>query len=93
MTEQYDQNWFEVAYDRLEALRSMPAGWDGYGASRISSRAINLAHAVIRELPLDQLWTVCPGSDGSITIERHQDGVDEEITIYSTVSGSGVPTP
>lgn len=57
---------------RLEQLRQLPEGWDSYGASKISQRAIEKAKELLDrtlrpgDLPLPFL---CPIADGGVGLE------------------------
>ena len=69
----------QEAYDRLESFRGLHADWDSYGAKPISTKALSKAFD-LRSLLRDG-WTPVPCSDGSVQLERHEDGVDIEILI------------
>lgn len=63
----------------LESFRVLKRGWDSYDGSAISPKAIEAAKDLVRKLGSG--WTPVPGSDGSVQLERHADGLDIEIYI------------
>jgi hypothetical protein len=67
------------AIGRVKEFLKLKSGWDSYDGKPISQRCAREAISLIERLG-DGWWPVpCP--DGSIQIERHDDGLDIEISI------------
>jgi len=74
----------QEAYDRLESFRGLTAGWDSYSGKPINTEALSKAFDLLGLLR--DGWTPVPCSDGSVQLERHEDGVDIEILISKSES-------
>lgn len=62
--------------DKLESLRTLKAGWDGYDADPISEPAINRAKQIVQAVPGG--WFAAPLSDGGVQVEV--DNFEIEVT-------------
>lgn len=59
--------------EKLNALKTLENGWDGYKGKPATIKAVNSVTAFLEALSL------VPGADGSIMIEAHVHGFDIEI--------------
>jgi len=66
---------FDYAY-----LASLQENWDSYGAPPLDKNCIEKARELYATLP-DNGWWVVPCSDGGVQIEKHEGGLDIELTI------------
>lgn len=69
----------------LREMRKLGPNWDSYGAPRIEPRAIDQAILMLDSLSGN--WQAVPCSDGSVQLEKHDNGFEIEILIRA------VPTP
>lgn len=70
------------AVDLVDSFRDLGPGWDSYQGNLINLRAIDIAKDLIRKL--GDGWYPVPCSGGGIQLERHDQGVDMELTIDPT---------
>ncbi|MSQ73124.1 MAG: hypothetical protein EXR27_17835 [Betaproteobacteria bacterium] len=66
-------DWLVLAVDRLNQLLSMPAGWNTYGATRVSGESAWLTLQVLGSLPnkYGERGQISPLEDGSLQIGWH----------------------
>lgn len=72
---------------RFEQLRQLPENWDSYGASRISSNAIEKGKSILTvmtSIGLPQQFFVAPSPDGGIQIEWELPGKELLLEIPPT---------
>lgn len=75
--------WLRTVRNRLAVLADLPAGWDGYGAPRITPETTLFALQILQDL-----WTrrlpppdISPMSNGALMIEWAQNGTELTIEI------------
>lgn len=63
----------------MERFRNLPANWDSYGAEPIHPEAIDIAKALIPQLP----WAhhAVPTADGGVAIMDGQEARCVEVTV------------
>ena len=65
-----------------QALGRLKENWDSYGAKPLDKEVIAKARDTWRRvMQYGERWQAVPSSDGSIQLERHEDGWDIEVTI------------
>jgi hypothetical protein len=76
--------WHPINWQALGRLKD---NWDSYGAKPMDKDVIAKAREMWnRAMQYGERWHAVPGSDGSIQLERHEDGCDIEITIRKAQS-------
>lgn len=71
--------WHPINWQALGRLKD---NWDSYGATPLNKEVIEKARDVWnRVMVYGERWQAVPASDGSIQLERHEDGWDIEIHI------------
>jgi hypothetical protein len=75
--------WQAVVGERLEKLRTLPAGWDGYRAPALKQDVFSFAAVLLDEImqPQTSPPQVVPSSVGGLQIEWHEKDIDIEIHI------------
>ena len=66
-----EQNLDRIANDPRLRVR----GWDGYDAEPLDERAVEAARRFLR-----YAWDAVPTNDGGVQLERHDSGLDMEIS-------------
>ncbi len=81
----YDPGFIDGVHADLEALRSLPENWDGYGAPVVDSRVIDAAKRFIKRLPENLAYRphVVPTSTGSLQLEWHEGSKSLELEFES----------
>lgn len=76
-------NWFAEVDQRLSLLSRLNRGWDGYDGRPVSNQVVAFTRQMLKELYLDGLPmpALVPGSDGSLQVEWHQNGLDIELDV------------
>ncbi|TIX69469.1 MAG: hypothetical protein E5V25_11515 [Mesorhizobium sp.] len=78
-----DYAWSEKVMGKLDELVKLPTGWDGYAGRgvdfNIAYFAANLLQAIY--VPDAASPSLVPGSDGSLQIEWHSNGLDIELDV------------
>jgi hypothetical protein len=75
--------WLAVVGPRLQKLRELPMGWDGYEAPALSSDVTWFAIELLNKImgPQTSPPQVVPSSVGGLQIEWHEKDIDLEIHI------------
>lgn len=78
-----ETQWTKVVAAKLNDLVKLPEGWDGYDGKSVDFRIAHFAvqllqHVYVEGVPSPSL---VPGSDGSLQIEWHSNGLDIELDI------------
>lgn len=78
---------------RLESLKTLEVGWDGYGALPIAEGAYNNMRSMIKAVSPEMLsrWRLFPGKNGSLSLETN-DGQVAGISIGATTMSYGLVT-
>lgn len=78
-----DVSWFSKAAESVNALLSLPRGWDSYGARSPSEQAARKAIDILTDLVGEgaRMPAIVPTSKGGIQLEWHNSGLDVEIEI------------
>jgi hypothetical protein len=63
----------------VDSFRDLGHDWDSYQGKMISLKCIDRAKALLFQL--GDGWTPFPCSDGSVQLERHEDGLVIEILV------------
>lgn len=68
---------------RLQELRTLPDGWDGYRGRAVTERTAARVHAVLSAClsPTGRYPSIVPGPSGDVQVEWHWGGVDLELGI------------
>ena len=79
------ENWLGELNDRLSELHSLPKGWDGYGGVPTTDSCLEFTKSILKRIYVQDLRApyLFPGSDGSIQIEWHMEGLELEIHVLN----------
>lgn len=68
---------------RLQDLKALPDGWDGYRGRGVTEMTADRVHAVLAAClsPTGRYPSIVPGPSGDVQVEWHWGGVDLELGI------------
>lgn len=78
-----EANWFAELNEQLRLLKALPEGWDGYCGLPVSEQVAVFTRQMLERIYFDGLPhpSLVPGSDGSLQVEWHQNGLDIELDV------------
>lgn len=78
--------WTASLAARLDHLRRLPVGWDGYDAPPVRGEIADLAAHILEAVcgPGTPAPSAVPGTSGDLQIEWHTQGWDIEIDVLET---------
>lgn len=73
--------WLDQVSANLRELRHLKAGWDSYGAPRITGRAIRRMVSLLEDVATASTPapSIAPTSEGGVQVEWHEGGMDLEL--------------
>lgn len=84
-TENYEpSNWLVQVKARLEHLKNLEPGWDGYRGQPVSKENADLAVEILKQImpsPAAPAPQIVPGVNGDLQLEWHTHAVEIEIDI------------
>lgn len=78
-------NWYTMAFIKLNYLRNLESGWDGYRGKPVSEQNAYFALSMLTKICTDDTPAphIIPGSGGDLQIEWHTTKGDIELNIMA----------